>query len=177
MERSVAKYHERFTSVDRAKLSTLNIRAYARYTKGGNKMLSGEFRHGIDPKNRLFIPARHREELGESFVIAKSIREKCLRVYSMEEWQAYIRPIEALDGKDKERIVRALSRNAAQVTPDSQGRVVLTPDLIKYAEIDKNTYIVGCGHYSEIWSDVNYEAMVEEEDLASMRDLLESYGL
>ena len=95
----------------------------------------------------------------------------------MEEWQAYIRPIEALDGKDKERIVRALSRNAAQVTPDAQGRVVLTPDLMKYAEIEKNTYIVGCGHYSEIWSDVNYEAMVEAEDLASMRDLLESYGL
>ena len=140
-------------------------------------MLSGEYKHGIDTKNRLFIPAKHREELGESFVIAKSIREKCLRVYSMEEWQAYIRPIEALDGKDKERIVRALSRNAAQVTPDSQGRVVLTPDLIKYAEIEKNTYIVGCGHYSEIWADVNYEAMVEEEDLASMRDLLESYGL
>ena len=140
-------------------------------------MLSGEFKHGIDTKNRLFIPAKHREELGESFVVAKSIREKCLRVYSMEEWKAYIRPIENLDGKDKEKIIRALSRNAAQVTPDTQGRVVLTPDLIKYAEIDKNTYIVGCGHYSEIWSDVNYEAMVEDEDLASMKDLLESYGL
>ena len=83
----------------------------------------------------------------------------------------------ALDAKDKERIVRALSRNAAQVTPDSQGRVVLTPDLIKFAEIDKNAYIIGCGHYSEIWSEANYEAMVAEEDLASMRELLESYGL
>ena len=95
----------------------------------------------------------------------------------MEEWAAYIRPIETLDGKDKERIVRALSRNASQVTPDAQGRVVLTPDLITYAEIEKNAYIVGCGHYSEIWSETNYEAMVEDEDLGSMRELLESYGL
>jgi len=140
-------------------------------------MLSGEYKHGIDAKNRLFIPSKHRDELGESFVIAKSIREKCLRIYSMDEWKAYIRPIENLDGKDKERIVRALSRNAAQVTPDAQGRVVLTPDLIKYAEIEKNTYVVGCGHYSEIWSEANYEAMVNEEDLTSMRELLESYGL
>lgn len=140
-------------------------------------MLSGEYKHGIDTKNRLFIPSKHREELGECFVIAKSIREKCLRVFSMAEWEAYIRPIESLDAKDKERIVRALSRNAAQVTPDSQGRVVLTPDLIKFAEIDKNAYIIGCGHYSEIWSEANYEAMVAEEDLASMRELLESYGL
>ena len=140
-------------------------------------MLSGEYKHGIDAKNRLFIPAKHREELGECFVIAKSIREKCLRIYSMEEWKDYIRPIENLDGRDKERIIRALSRNAAQVTPDTQGRVVLTPDLINYAEIVKNAYIVGCGHYSEIWSDVNYEAMVADEDLASMKDILESYGL
>ena len=140
-------------------------------------MLSGEYKHGLDTKNRIFIPSKHREELGESFVVAKSIREKCLRVYSLDEWAAYIRPIETLDGKDKERIVRALSRNAAHVTPDAQGRVVLTPDLIAYAEIDKNAYIVGCGHYSEIWSDTNYEAMVADEDLGSMRELLESYGL
>jgi MraZ protein len=140
-------------------------------------MLSGEYKHGLDAKNRIFIPAKHREELGECFIVAKSIREHCLRVYSMEEWKEYIRPIENLDGKDKERIVRALSRNAAQVTPDSQGRVVLTPDLVSYAEIEKNAYVVGCGKYSEIWSDKNYEAMVADEDLSSMKELLESYGL
>ncbi len=140
-------------------------------------MLSGEYKHNLDPKNRIFIPAKHREELGENFVVAKSIRESCLRIYSMEEWEEYIRPIASLDGKDKERIVRALSRNAAQVSPDAQGRIVLTPDLIGYAQITKNAVIVGCGKYAEIWSDTNYAAMVDDEDLGSMRELLESYGL
>ena len=140
-------------------------------------MLSGEFKHNLDPKNRLFIPAKHREELGECFVVAKSIREKCLRVYSTKGWEEYIKPITALDGKDKDRIIRALSRNAAQVTPDAQGRIVLTPDLIGYAELTKNAVIVGCGGYAEIWSEVNYAAMVEDEDLGSMKDLLESFGL
>ena len=140
-------------------------------------MLSGEFRHGLDPKNRIFIPAKHREELGETFVVSKSIRERCLRVYSMAEWDAYIEPIKRLDGKDKDRIIRALSRNAAQVSADSQGRIVLTPDLILHAELEKNAVIVGCGGYAEIWSDVNYAAMVAEEDLAGMKDLLESFGL
>ena len=148
--------------------------------KGGNKMLSGEFKHSIDPKNRLFIPAKHRDELiaeNESFMVTKSIRENCLKVYSMSEWEAYISPITKMERKDSERILRALHRDAAQVTPDSQGRIILTPDLVTYAQIEKNAVIVGCGHYSEIWSDVNYVAMVEEEDLVSMRDLLESYGL
>ena len=140
-------------------------------------MLSGEYKHNIDPKNRIFIPAKHREELGESFVVAKSIREKCLRVYSNEEWREYIRPITNLDGKDRDRIIRALSRNAAQVSPDSQGRIVLTPDLIAYAEITTNAVVVGCGGYAEIWSDENYASMVENEDLGSMKDLLESFGL
>ena len=140
-------------------------------------MFGGEYRHGLDNKNRLFIPAKHREELGESFVVSKSIRERCLRVYSMAEWDAYIEPIKRLDGKDKDRIIRALSRNAAQVSADSQGRIILTPDLIAHAELEKNAVIVGCGGYAEIWSDVNYAAMVEEEDLAGMKDLLESFGL
>ena len=140
-------------------------------------MLSGEYKHSLDPKNRIFIPAKHREELGESFVVSKSIRERCLRVYSMAEWDAYIEPIKRLDGKDKDRIIRALSRNAAQVSADSQGRIILTPDLIAHAELEKNAVIVGCGGYAEIWSDVNYAAMVEEEDLAGMKDLLESFGL
>ena len=140
-------------------------------------MLSGEYKHSLDPKNRIFIPAKHREELGEFFVVSKSIREHCLRVYSMAEWDAYIEPIKKLDGKDKDRIIRALSRNAAQVSADSQGRIILTPDLIAHAELEKNAVIVGCGGYAEIWSDVNYAAMVEEEDLAGMKDLLESFGL
>ncbi len=140
-------------------------------------MLSGEYKHSLDPKNRIFIPSKHREELGEFFVVSKSIRERCLRVYSMAEWDAYIEPIKKLDGKDKDRIIRALSRNAAQVSADSQGRIVLTPDLIAHAELEKNAVIVGCGGYAEIWSDVNYAAMVEEEDLAGMKDLLESFGL
>ena len=143
-------------------------------------MLSGEFKHGLDPKNRLFIPSKHREELtavSESFMVAKSIRENCLKVYSMSEWEAYISPITKMERKDSERILRALHRDAAQVTPDSQGRIVLPPALIQYAGIVKGAVVVGCGTYSEIWAEESYEAMVNDENLDGMKDLLESYGL
>ena len=53
----------------------------------------------------------------------------------------------------------------------------LTPALIQYAGITKGAVIVGCGKYSEIWAEEAYDAMVAEEDLEGMRDLLESYGL
>ena len=140
-------------------------------------MLFGEYRHNLDPKNRIFIPAKHRDELGEEFVVVKSIREKCLRVYAKQEWEAYIEQIKKLDGRDKDRIIRALNRNGTQVSPDSQGRIVLTPDLIAHAQIAKTAVIVGCGDYAEIWSDANYAAMVDEEDLDSLKDIMESFGL
>lgn len=143
-------------------------------------MFSGEYNHSIDAKNRLFIPAKYREELTkdqESFMIAKSIRENCLKVYSMSEWEEYVSPILKMERKASEAILRALHRDATQVTPDSQGRVVLPPSLIEYAGIQKGAVVVGCGKYAEIWSEEAYSAMVEVEDLSGIKDLLESYGL
>lgn len=140
-------------------------------------MLSGEFRHTLDPKNRLFIPAKHREELGESFMVARSIRNSCLQVYSMEEWEKYIEPIKKMDRKDSEKILRTLHRNAALVTSDSQGRIVLPVSLIQHAEIQKSAVVVGCGTYAEIWAEEVYERTLEEEDLDDIRETLESFGL
>lgn len=140
-------------------------------------MFSGEFKHTLDTKNRLFIPAKHREELGESFMVAKSIRENCLKVYSMEEWEDYISPILKMERKASEAILRALHRDAALVTPDSQGRIVIPVALVEYAHIQKTAVVVGCGKYAEIWSEEDYNAMVAEENIADIKALLESYGL
>ena len=140
-------------------------------------MLSGEFKHTLDPKKRLFIPAKHREELGESFMVARSVRDNCLKVYSMSEWENYISPILKMDRKNSEVILRTLHRNAAQVTPDSQGRIVLPVSLIEHAKINKGAVVVGCGTYAEIWAEEEYDLTVDTEDLESIRATLESFGL
>ena len=140
-------------------------------------MFSGEFKHTLDTKNRLFIPAKHREELGESFMVAKSIRENCLKVYSMAEWEEYISPILKMERKASEAILRALHRDAAQVSADAQGRIVIPAALVSYAGIVKNAVVVGCGKYAEIWSEEGYNAMVQGENIADIKNLLESYGL
>ena len=139
--------------------------------------LKNEFRHGVDAKNRLFIPAKHREMMGRDFVICRSIRGNCLKVYPREEWNEFTAKIAAVGGSKGDALRHYVYRFSIDGDPDSQGRVVLTPDLVAYAEIEKNAYVVGCGKYSEIWSDKNYEAMVADEDLSSMKELLESYGL
>ncbi len=140
-------------------------------------MLGGEYRHGLDAKNRIFVPAKLRDELGATFVVAKDIREKCLKVYSLEGWEAYIAPIKEQNRKLAEKILRFLHASLVQATPDSQGRIVMPTELLTYADIDRNIVFVGCGHYAEVWAEEIYDAMKEEVDQDEMIKELEELGL
>lgn len=140
-------------------------------------MLGGEYNHSMDAKNRIFIPAKMREELGSEFVIAKSIREKCLKIYSKENWEAYVAPLMEQSRKLSEKVIRFLHTSMTQVSPDAQGRVVLPPELAGFAEINRGVVVVGCYRYAEIWSEENYRKMKEEEDIEALREELESLGL
>ena len=110
-------------------------------------------------------------------MVARSIRDNCLKVYSMVEWDKYIEPILKMDRKDSEVILRTLHRNAAQVSPDAQGRIILPVSLIEHAKIVKGAVVVGCGTYAEIWAEEEYEHTLETEDLDSIKFTLESFGL
>ena len=140
-------------------------------------MLTGEYRHAIDPKKRLFIPAKHREELGEEMIVARDIRGPRLKVFSMEGWEAYIAPIKQQERKIAEPALRYLHRNAAKVTPDSQGRILLPQALLDYAQIEKNAVVVGNCECAEIWSEALYEQEIASESQEDLRAKLELYGL
>ena len=140
-------------------------------------MLGGEYKHNLDSKNRIFIPSKLRDELGESFIVAKDIRETCLKVYSLEGWENYIKPLREQKRSLSEKILRHLHASLAQVMPDGQGRIVLPPELIAYAKLEKNVVVVGCCDYAEIWSEQIYEDMKAEQDMAEILAELEDLGL
>ena len=140
-------------------------------------MLTGEYRHSVDSKNRLFIPAKHREELGPSFIIVRDIRESCLKVHSLESWQAFVAPIQNMPRAQSEKILRFLYRDAVTAEPDAQGRVVLSQSLLEYAQITKDAVIIGCADYAEIWASELYEAEMASEDIDELRNALEALGL
>ncbi len=140
-------------------------------------MFTGAHYHTIDTKGRIAMPSKLREELGESFVVAPSIRGNCIKVYSMAEWELFLEPILKTPRKTSEVTLRYLHSNASQVTPDSQGRVLLTQSLIDRAELIKDIVIVGCGTYIEICSKENYDKSVEELDLDAIIAELEELGL
>lgn len=140
-------------------------------------MFTGEYEHNVDPKNRIFVPAKFREELGETFIVARDIRGPRLKMFSLEGWQEYIAPILQQERKISERAMRYLHRNASQVSPDSQGRILLSRELLDYAEISREAVVVGCSSYAEIWSANNWRAEIQGEDAEEICDELERFGL
>lgn len=146
-------------------------------------MLSGEYRHSLDAKNRVSVPAKLREELGENFMIVRSVRGTCLRFYSAAAWKEYIEPLKRLPRKVAEDTFWFLYRDAVQVTPDNLGRVLLPVGLLDFAKIspkedgNRNLVIVGCGDFGEIWSEALYEQRVAGMDLDAIRRALEESGL
>lgn len=140
-------------------------------------MFTGEYEHIVDSKNRIFVPVKFREELGETFIVARDIRKSILKVCSLVEWESYLAPIKAQERRIAEEALRYLHRNAAQVSPDSQGRILIPASLLGYAEIEREAIFVGCSDYCEIWSAEKYKAEVSAEDPEDIREKLERLGL
>ncbi len=139
-------------------------------------MLMGEFNHTIDAKNRIFIPAKHRDKLGDTFIITKNV-DKCLSVFSMEEWSKYTEKLDALPNIRSRDVARFFYSNATDVSPDSHGRVVLPQPLIQYAGLEKNAVIVGVGNHAEIWAEDVWQQKLASEDTASLIDTMIDLGL
>lgn len=139
-------------------------------------MLTGKYHHSIDTKNRLIIPSKLKEQLGSKITILRG-SDKCLTLYSEEEWNLYAEKISALPKTKLREITRYLYANSAEVTPDSQGRIPLDEEMLKYAKITKNVITVGCGKYAEIWSEEVWNNQNLDEEPENFTEMLLELGL
>ena len=124
--------------------------------------LIGQYQHSIDAKGRLFIPAKFREELGETFYVTIGL-DGCLSVYSDTKWASLIEKVEALP-LSKARSMRTLFANAAKCEPDAQGRILIPAKLREYAKLEKEVIITGASRCVELWNPERW-APIESEGL------------
>lgn len=129
-------------------------------------LLTGEFKHQLDAKNRIRIPARLKKELGDDYCFAKGDHH-CLYVYpqsAMEEKLEAAKQIK-LSEIDKQRNLRAFMRTIAPAVEDGQGRIVLSPELrehLAFGKNEKDIVVIGVGDRAEIWSKSNYDSYFAE---------------
>ena len=119
-------------------------------------MLYGRYQHNIDAKGRIFVPAKLREKLGESF-IAAAVMDHCVSLYSMEEWNKLQQGLAVMPFTKARKLQRYLSAIAADVQVDSQGRILLPRHLLTYASLVKEALVIGAGNRAEIWNPESYE--------------------
>lgn len=138
-------------------------------------MLMGEYHHSIDEKNRLIIPAKFRTELGDKFIITRGL-EKCLFVYSINEWDKIVKKINTLPFTKKN--VRAFERSfiggATLNDFDKQGRISITSPLVHYANLEHDCVIIGVNERLEIWSKEDFDEYIKanEESLSEIAENL-----
>lgn len=123
--------------------------------------MTGQYQHTIDTKGRVFIPAKLREELGDTFYVTIS-DEACLLVYSEERWEQFCRKFDEAP-YSQARAMRVLFALAAKCEPDSQGRILLPQKLRTLKNLVKDVTIVGVSNHAEIWSREAWEALEAAE--------------
>ena len=140
----------------------------------------GKYPAKLDDKNRLFVPAKLRSELGEDFYVTLGVNcgHRCLTVYTAAEWQKLSDNYNALSLAQRSGATSLIFMNAAECSPDKQFRFALTPFLLQYAGIDREVMIVGRAGQAEIW-DAGEFAAFEAENLTPEKLLasLEAIGL
>ncbi len=145
-------------------------------------MFVGKFNNSIDGKSRLIVPAKFRDGLRGKCVIAKAL-DKCLTIYTMEEWQTFVDELDKLPKSNPEArlIKRHFNASAAECDIDKQGRLTIPQELKNYAGIVKELVTVGSNKIIEVWSREFWEAQLDEEsgeliDAAQVVQNLEKYG-
>ena len=118
-------------------------------------MLYGQYRHNVDAKGRLSVPAKWRDKLGDTFMAAAVI-DPCICLYSMAEWDKLMAGLNEMPMTKARRLQRYLSANAVDVTVDAQGRILIPKHLLDYAGLTKETVVIGAGNHAELWHPDEY---------------------
>lgn len=116
-------------------------------------MLMGEYLHNLDEKNRLTIPSKFRNELGDRLVVTRGL-ENCLFLYAEDDFKRIVDKLKMIPFTKKEvrDFMRFFLSGATVVEFDKQGRINIPATLIAYASINKECVIIGTGDRLEIWS-------------------------
>lgn len=120
-------------------------------------MLLGTYKHSLDNKKRLIIPAKIVAKLGKEVVVSKGF-EGCLELRTKSEFESYSQKLLKLSQNKKEAriLIRQLLANAVNLSIDSANRILIPDVLLDETSIKIQTTIIGLGDKLEIWDTNSY---------------------
>ena len=141
-------------------------------------MFTGEFRHSIDAKGRVAVPARFRAELATGAHVSRWM-DNCLAIFPNQAWQ------KLADRVGEQRYAdagaRAFSRflfsGAFEVELDAQGRVVLPSALREFASLKGDAVVVGALDHIELWEPGRWSAAAEDMSSDDFAERIAGLGI
>ena len=150
-------------------------------------MFRGVNNINLDAKGRLAIPVRYRERLAQhcagEMVVTIDTEETCLLIYPRPEWEDIQRRVQNLSSFEvaSRRVQRLLIGHATDIQMDGSGRILLTPPLREYAQLDKKGVLLGQGAKLELWNEEHWlarrDAWLSDPTCLEIPDELKSLSL
>lgn len=136
----------------------------------------GSCTYSVDAKNRVFIPAKYRDDLSDVFYVTRSL-EGCLTIYTENEWDSFLSNLDRLPNTTGAAAKEYFLSAAQKCSSDGNGRIIIDGTLKEHSKINKNVVFVGAGRVINIWAAELWSKREASRDLDSIRDLLQQYGL
>jgi len=116
-------------------------------------VFTGEYRHSVDEKGRLAIPAKFRSQLSSGAFVSRWI-DGCLAIHTRAGWEALEERVSGLPITDaRARLFqRQIFAGAIEAEIDRQGRVLVPSYLRDEAGLAGEAVVVGVRDHAEIWA-------------------------
>jgi MraZ protein len=126
-------------------------------------MFLGQYRHTIDDKGRLTVPAKFRELLQDGSYITQGF-DRNLMVLRSATFEGISRRVNQLSMTDPavRQLRRLIYSTADRAEVDRSGRILLPQFLREVANIDGEAIVVGAGDYFELWSPAAWDQQLEQ---------------
>jgi MraZ protein len=142
-------------------------------------MFLGEFRHTLDEKSRITLPAKYRSELTSGVVMTTGF-DHCLLLFSQQDFERLAEKMNNMQfiGREQASLRRKFYSDASDAIPDKQGRVIVPESLREFAGITNDVVIAGIGRYIELWNPEAWtQARVQMQEFAAQQDLWSKLGI
>jgi MraZ protein len=143
-------------------------------------MFQGAAALNLDAKGRLAVPARHRDALqvlSSGSLVITAHPHRCLLMYPTPAWEPIRNQVLAAPSLEQHAALlkRLLVGFAREEQLDGNGRVLIAPELRRYAGLDKEVWLVGQGNHFELWSEAGWQK--QQDEIFALGDKLLPPGL
>lgn len=125
----------------------------------------------MDSKGRVLLPAPLKKQLmpvlENGFVLKRSVFQKCLELYPLQEWNSVMANVNRLNRfvKKNNDFIRLFTAGVKFIEVDGSSRILVAKDLLQYANLSADLVLSSSVNMIEIWDKNAYEASLNDPNV------------